>query len=323
MRTAVLAYDGCLASGVSGFVDTLAVADHLQGGPLGTVRVLSDGGGPVRCFAGAILPVDGALDGPGAPDAGWDVVYVPPAFGVEEPPPGAAAWVKAAHAAGAVACAACAGVFVLAEAGMLEGRAATTHWGLAGAFAARYPGVALEPDRMLVDGGDYVCAGGVTAYFDLALHLVARFASPDTAAACARTLLLDPGRERQTPYMSLLAPAGHADPAMRRALAWLEDNHARPVRITELAAAVHLSARTLERRFKAATKRTPRQYVQAVRVEHAKRLLESGGEPVGVIAGMVGYADATAFCSVFKTLTGLPPGEYRRRFRCGGRREGV
>lgn len=312
MRVGILAYDTCLASGVHGFSDTLAVANLLMGRNVFETAVLSVSGGPARCFSGAVVRADAALDDAGPGDRRWDIVYVPPAFGLREPDATLVAWIGAARLAGAVVCGACAGVFFLAEAGILQGRTATTHWGLARAFAARYPDVPLDLDRMLVDGGDYVCAGGMTAYFDLALHLVARHASPEAALACARTLLLDPGRARQTPYMNLLSTA--ADDAVARACRWLEDNHARPVRIGELAEATHLTERTLLRRFRKAVGRSPSQYLQAVRVERAKRLLETGGESAGEIASMVGYADAASFFKAFRELTGLTPGEYRRRF---------
>lgn len=312
MRVGILAYENCLASGVYGFADTLAVANAVVGREVFEATILSADGAPARCFSGTSVAADASLAGAGP--EGWDIVYAPPAFGLTAPGPEQAAWLGRAHARGAVACGACAGVFFLAEAGILRGRPATTHWGLAGSFAARYPGVPLEPDRMLVDGGDYICAGGVTAYFDLALHLVARHASPEAALACARTLLLDPGRVRQTPYMSLLPLPAAGDEDVAAARRWLEDNHARPVSIGELAGAVHLTGRTLLRRFRKAVGRTPAQYLQAVRIERAKRLLETGGESAGQIAAMVGYADATAFFKAFRELTGLTPGEYRRRF---------
>ncbi len=312
MRVGILACDTCFASGVHGFSDTLAVANLIMGRDVFETVVLSEDGGPVRCFAGAVVRADEALRDAGPGEGRWDIVYVPPAFGLTEPDAALAGWLGRAHASGAVACGACAGVFFLAAAGILRGRPATTHWGLAQAFAARFPDVPLDADRMLVDGGDYVCAGGVTAYFDLALHLVARHASPEAALDCARTLLLDPGRVRQTPYMSLLPTA--ADETVARACRWLEENHARPVRMRELAEAVLLTERTLLRRFRASVGRTPVQYLQAVRIERAKRLLETGGESAGEIAAMVGYADATAFFKAFRELTGLTPGEYRRRF---------
>lgn len=312
MHVGILAYENCLASGLYGFADTLAVANTVAGKEVFRTAVLSEGYGPVRCFSGTVVTADAPLFGAGAD--GWDIVYAPPSFGLEAPDPELSAWLGRAHARGAVTCGACAGVFFLAEAGILRGRLATTHWGLVGAFAARYPDVLLAPDRMLVDGGDYICAGGVTAYFDLALHLVARHASPEMALSCARTLLLDPGRVRQTPYMSLLPLPAAGDEPVAAAGRWLEDNHTRPVSIGELAEAVHLTGRTLLRRFRKAVGRTPAQYLQAVRIEHAKRLLETGGESAGEIAGMVGYADATAFFKAFRDLTGLTPGQYRRRF---------
>jgi len=312
MRVGILAYDSCLASGVHGFSDTLAVANLIMEREVFGTTVLSADGGPVRCFAGAVVRADEALSDALPGERRWDIVYIPPAFGLTEPDALLTGWLGGAHASGAVVCGACAGVFFLAGAGILRGRPATTHWGLAQAFTARFPDVPLDTDRMLVDGDDYVCAGGVTAYFDLALHLVARHASPEAALSCARTLLLDPGRVRQTPYMNLLPAA--ADKTVAKACRWLEDNHARPVRMRELAEAMFLTERTLLRRFRGSVGRTPVQYLQAVRIERAKRLLATGGESADEIAAMVGYADATAFFKAFRELTGLTPGEYRRRF---------
>lgn len=314
MRIAILAYPGCVASGVGGFADVLAVANHLRGRQLFETRVLSLDGLPVRAFHGPALPVDGRAGDRDADGAPWDAVYLPPAFGLEEPGEEATAWLSRAHAAGAVGCAACAGVFFLAAAGLLEDRVATTHWGLVEDFTRRFPGVRLEPERMLVDGGDYVCAGGLTAYFDLALHLTARFASAELAADCARTMLLDPGRTRQTPYMRLTGPPNATDPTIAEAEEWLARHHKRKVGLAELAAAVRLGERTLLRRFRKATGRTPGAYLQALRVEHAKRLLESSDLSMEEIAASTGHGDVPALHRAFKPLTGLTPGEYRRRF---------
>ncbi len=311
---AVLAYEGCLASGVSGFADALAVGNLTAGRAVFTVSILGVDGSCVRGFNGAAVPVDAALGQPG--EGAWDVAYIPPAFGTAATLAGLATWIKQAHASGTVVCAACAGVFALAGAGILQGREATTHWALAREFSQRYPDVRLDPGRILIDGGDYLCAGGVTAYFDLALRLLARFASPEAAAACARTLLLDPGRSSQTPYMSLLAPAPHADATVAKAQQWLEDNLRQLSGIGELAAALHVSERTLLRRFRKATGRTPKQYLQALRIELAKRLLATTGTPVEEVATQAGYADATAFHRLFKEMAGISPGQYRRRFSC-------
>lgn len=365
----IVAYDGCVASGVSGFADVCAVANHLSGRELFRVHVMSVTGLAVTPFSGPPMGVDGALSplppadtatpapqhtaehvpdhatkhtakhapkpaagtptmtGPQPPSIApgdtstppvthhtWHAIFIPPAFGLIMVPPPIVAWVQAAHAAGSLCCAACAGVFFLAEAGLLDGRPATTHWGLVEQFSRSYPAVNLTPQRLLVDGGSYICAGGVTAYFDLALHLVTRLASRELALHCARVLLLDPGRTEQTPYMELLATHPHGDTLIAHAQQWLETHHTRPLHLHELAAHLHCTERTLHRRFRKATGLAPVAYLQALRVEHAKRLLESTTLPASSIAQEVGYQDTPAFFRVFHSLTELTPGEYRRRF---------
>lgn len=353
----IVAYDGCVASGVNGFADVCAVANHLAGHELFRVHVMSITGLAVTPFSGPPIGVDGALspspptgtsehdspltpehvpqhatDAPTVPEAqhspitpghnttppvthnAWNAIFIPPAFGLSAVPSPIVAWVRAAHATGALCCAACAGVFFLAEAGLLDGRPATTHWGLVDQFKRSYPTVKLTPQRLLVDGGSYICAGGVTAYFDLALHLVTRLASRELALHCARVLLLDPGRTEQTPYMELLTTHPHGDTLIAHAQQWLETHHTRPLHLHELAAHLHCTERTLHRRFRKAIGLAPVAYLQALRVEHAKRLLESTTLPASSIAQEVGYQDTPAFFRVFHSLTELTPGEYRRRF---------
>ena len=272
MRVAVMAYEGCLASGVSGFADALAVGNHLAGREIFRVRIIGASESAIRGFREAPVPVDATLAATAASGAVWDVVFVPPAFGVPGSLSDLAPWLRSAHAGGALVCAACAGVFALAEAGILHGREATTHWALAREFRQRFASARLDVERIVIDGGDYVCAAGVTAYFDLALGLIARFVSPETAAACAKTLLLDPGRSSQVPYMRLLAPVSHGDAAIAAAQAWMEDNIQRPLESKVLAEAAHLGERTFLRRFKRATGKTPKDYVRALRAEFAKQI---------------------------------------------------
>jgi transcriptional regulator GlxA family with amidase domain len=304
----------------------LAVANSLAGSTLFSPHVLSDDGGPVSCFADTRLTADGSLTalpptaGKTPPRVAWDILYIPPGYGMLPHDSDHVAWITEQHEKGSIVCAACAGVFLLAETGLLKERSATTHWGLADRFARQYPDVRLHPERMLVDNGDVICAGGLTAYFDLALHLIARFVSPQLTAACARTLLLDPGRTEQTPYMHLTGPAGTDDDAVNRAMVWLEENHSRPIRVGELAARANLGERTFLRRFTKATGHTPAGYLKALRVEHAKRLLESGSMTMDAIVDAVGYRDTPSFFTLFKKMTGLTPGDYRNRFGLISRR---
>lgn len=310
MHIAVLAYHGCVASGVYGFADILAVANHIKGSAFFKTSVLSKDGQQVSVFSGPPILPEASTD---AKDD-WDVVYIPPAFGLTAPDNELVHWVRRAHSAGAVAAAACAGVFFLAEAGILASRPATTHWGLAEQLAATHPDITLLTQQMLIDGGDYICAGGVTSCFDLALHLVTRFASPELTAECSRALILDTGRVQQTPYFNLCAASHHDDEAVARAEQWLMNNYNHPVCINELAQHINVSERTLHRRFKQSTGRTPNAYLQGLRIEKAKRILESSSTPVTCVMHAVGYQDAPAFFRLFKSLTGLTPGEYRKRF---------
>lgn len=310
MLIAILAHDGCVSSGVNGFADAFAVANHLSGQQDFTVRILSENRQAVQPFSGTALAVHGGL----TESERWDAVYVPPSFGGVGPSSRQMQWLRDVHESGALACAACAGVFFLAEAGILGAGPATTHWGLAEDFSARFPSVQLEAERLLVDGGNYICAGGLTAYFDLALHLIARFRSSELAASCAHTLLLDPGRVRQTPYMQLIGNPNHGDVVVAEVEQWLAENFSKQVSVAELAERACLGERTFLRRFTRATGKPPGRYLQALRVEHAKRLLETGTEAVEEIVQAVGYRDGPAFYRVFKGMTGLTPGEYRKRF---------
>ena len=316
MRVAVIAFQGCLASGVSGFADALAVGNMVAGRSVFTVRTVGAGPSPIQGFSGTPIPADMDMESVAGDSSAWDVVYLPPSFGATGRIPSLVAWVRSAHDSGVLVCAACAGVFILAEAGILKGRAATTHWGLSEEFKQTYPDVRLDTGRILVDGGDYICAGGVTAYFDLALRLVARFVSPEAAAMSARTLLLDPGRSSQTPYMSLLAPVSHGHETVARAQEWMEVNLEHPMGVKELADVVHVSERTLLRRFRKATGHSPKEYLLGLRIELAKRLLATTGHAVEDISARVGYSDSTAFYRLFREMAGVTPGEYRRRFNC-------
>jgi transcriptional regulator GlxA family with amidase domain len=269
--------------------------------------------GPVRGFNGMELSPSALLAG----SADYGVVVVPAMLGNLDAALAdrqAVDWLRRQHARGAVLCAVCAGVFLLAETGLLEGLEATTHWNLAEPFRARYPGVRLKAERLLVDHGDVVTAGGITAYLDLCLHLVARLASRELAALCSKMLLVDPGRRSQVPYTVHSMPRGHGDAAVLRAQEWLEARLEGDASLEAAARAAGLGVRTLLRRFRKATGHTPLEYVQTLRVEAAKRLLETTDRTVEDLAGAVGYADPASFRRVFKARSGLSPGAYRRRF---------
>jgi transcriptional regulator GlxA family with amidase domain len=209
---------------------------------------------------------------------------------------------------------ACTGAFALAEAGLLDGRAATTHWAFQGLLAQRCPRVRLAPHAVIVDQGRIVTAGGATSFVNLVLFLVERLLGQDVARAASRMFLVDPNKAPQGAYAMFSTQKTHGDEQILRAQVIVEGELAQAPAVEELARRVALSPRTFVRRFRSATGNTPRDYIQRVRVEAAKRALERGDDTVGRVAASVGYGDVVAFRKVFVRLTGLTPAEYRARY---------
>ncbi len=314
----VAALPGCLVSSVTGVLDVFAVANiHAQASGDVRFRARCAGNSLARVlgFDGRSLDPDLDISAPAKGASPPDLIVLPAIFENLHgllPAPEWTAWIRECHARGSCVATVCAGSFLLAETGLLDHRPATTHWSLAGDFQRRYPRVRLRADRMLLDNGDYVCAGGATAYLDLSLHLVARFGSPELALSCARTLLIDARPPSQAPYPAFGPNMAHGDRAVLTAQEVAERRPASSV--GDLAKASGLEPRTLHRRFLARLGLSPQSYLREVRVERAKRLLASGTRSVEDIAGEVGYLDAAGFRRLFKSTTGLTPGEYRRRF---------
>jgi transcriptional regulator GlxA family with amidase domain len=245
------------------------------------------------------------------------VVIAPPSLGgLPEPAMVArlARWLACRHAEGGVLASVCAGAFLLAETGLLDGRAATTHWGLAEALGEQFPAIRIAADKLIVDDGDVITAAGVMAWTDLGLTLVERFLGPEVMLATARFLLVDPpGREQR--YYSHFAPRlGHGDAAVLKVQHWLQAQGAQDVTLAAMAGHAGLEQRTFLRRFHRATGLRPTEYCQHLRVDKARGLLEATTQSIERIAFAVGYGDAGAFRKVFQKLVGLTPGEFRRRF---------
>lgn len=223
-------------------------------------------------------------------------------------------WLKRQYQQGAHVASICTGVFLLAETGLLDDKIATLHWGFGRMLRQKYPRVKLATDRMFIDHGRIYCSAGVNAGMDLSLYLVEKFCGRQIAVQCAKTMILDLGRTAQTPYGSFLFPGDHNDPIVLEVQQWIKQHHAGPVDYEKLALEHRLSRRSLERRFKQATGLTPLAYLQRLRVETAKRLLEEGSHTFNEITYLVGYEDISFFRKVFVRLTGLRPKEYQQRF---------
>jgi transcriptional regulator GlxA family with amidase domain len=222
-------------------------------------------------------------------------------------------WLRRAYERGSDVVSACTGTFLLGEAGLLDGRTATTHWAFQALLANRYPEVRLVPQAVLVDQGRIVTAGGATSFLNLALFLVERLLGQDVAWAASRMFLIDPNKSPQGAYAAFSTQKDHGDGPILRAQELIESELARAPTVEELARGVALSRRTFVRRFHLATGNAPREYIQRVRMEAAKRALERG-DSVASVATRVGYEDAVAFRKLFVRLAGLTPAEYRSRY---------
>ena len=223
-------------------------------------------------------------------------------------------WLRKWNARGAYIAGACTGAAFLAESGILDGRKATTHWGVAEIFRERYPKVRWQTDQFVTEDGRLFCSGGVYASIDLSLYLVEKFCGHEIAIQCAKSLLLSMPRGRQSGYSVVQLSRPHSDDKIRQTEEYLQQHYDSDVSIDSLAERVGMGPRNFIRRFKAATGRVPGAYIQMLRVSAAKELLENGASSIQAVSSKIGYEDIGFFRNLFKRHTGMTPGEYRDRF---------
>lgn len=245
------------------------------------------------------------------------VLVLPPSL--EEPiSPEAAApyvdWLRHQHRQGTTLASVCAGAFLLAETGLVHKRTITTHWRYGDRFLARFPGVHLDIDQLIIDGDDILTAGGAMAWIDLGLRLVDRYLGAAVMIDTAQMLLVDPPGRQQRFYSAFAPRLAHGDTAVLEVQQWLQETGAKEVSLAALAERAGMEERTFLRRFQKATGMTTTEYSQRLRVGRAREMLQSTRLPIDRIAWDVGYGDAGAFRKVFTRIVGLSPGEYRRRF---------
>jgi transcriptional regulator GlxA family with amidase domain len=227
-------------------------------------------------------------------------------------------WIRRRHRAGASVYSACSGAVMLAETGLLDGCDATSHWGYQDLFRTCYPKVRFraEPNLAFADAaGRIVTAGGTTSWHDLALHIISRHGSPGEALRIAQVYLLKWHGEGQLPYATLVRRNPHADSVVRGCEDWLTAHSTASDALRQVTEHANIPERTLKRRFRAATGMTLIEYLQNLRVEKAKRLLEDSDIPIDEISAAAGYEDASFFRRLFKRRMGLTPSQYRKMFQ--------
>lgn len=232
--------------------------------------------------------------------------------------PAVVKWLTDMHAGGAMLSSACSGVLLLAETGLLDGREATIHWAYARTFRRNFPKVRLCLEKVLVVTGErqqFVMSGASASWHDLVLYLVARHVGPTAAQAIAKFMLLQWHADGQGPYVVFEAPTDHGDANILGAQEWLRGHFSVAAPVEEMVKRSGLAERTFKRRFTKATGYSPIAYVQHLRVEEAKRRLERTDAPIDEIGWNVGYEDPAFFRRLFKRITCITPGTYRRKFR--------
>ncbi|MFB9842435.1 GlxA family transcriptional regulator [Mucilaginibacter ginsenosidivorans] len=318
IKIGIVVYKSCTSSMVTGFWDILTLANQLHqqtcGAPVFCLELIAEKKASVKSFSGLSFTPHSTIKTGNL----YDLIYIPGFIGdadevIKNEQP-IIRWLRAVHSKNTILAAACNGNFLLGASGVLDKKKATTHWSLAAEFGNKYKLIIVQPDRMIIDNGNVISAGGVTAYLNLSLHIIQRFTTAELSLTCAKVFLVDAGRKVQTPYQVYQFSKNHGDELINRVQDWMENNYREKISLDKLAGLVNLSRKTFLRHFKKATGDTPQLYLQKLRVETAKRLLESKDITFNEITWEVGYQDVSSFHKIFKQETGLTPMSYREKF---------
>lgn len=319
IRIAILAIDGVFAATLMQARDFFHMAgvrhSKQQGLELKSAfqtRIVSPDGTAVTSFSEAVIGVDGGLDTA-------DVIILPAFWGdfdeLRAQHPQVMTWLHEQHAAGAVICGEATGVFWMAEAGLLDGKEATTYWRFFREFAERFPKVLLNQEKHLSDADNLYCAGGVTSACDMYIYLIERFCGASIAQGVSRDILYETQRSYSPGRIGFGGQKLHQDVTILQVQQWLEEHFAEKFRIEDVARQHGMSIRNFMRRFQSATGDKPLHYLQRLRIETAKGLLSATRKSIKTISYEVGYDDASFFARLFRQHAGLSPNQYRRQFQ--------
>jgi transcriptional regulator GlxA family with amidase domain len=223
-------------------------------------------------------------------------------------------WIVDRYKEGAEVASLCIGAFLLAETGLVNGLTCSTHWLFANEFRHRYPEVTLVDQRVVTDHNGIYSSGGANSHWNLLMYLVEKHVGREMAITASKFFVLDTDLQSQLPFAMFKGQKNHDDGMIHKAQEYIEDHYADRLTVTALADRFSAGRRTFERRFKSATSNTVVEYIQRVKIEAAKGMLEKARKTVAEVMYDVGYADAKAFRDLFKRITGLTPLEYRGKF---------
>ncbi len=223
-------------------------------------------------------------------------------------------WIFDQYKQGAEVASLCTGAFLLASTGLLKGKKCSTHWVAADAFRQIFPDVKLQPEKIITDEMGMYSSGGAYTFLNLMIYLVEKYCGRAMAVYCSKVLEIEIERKSQSPFAIFVGQKEHEDEPIKKAQLFMENNVSNKVSVDQLSDMFAISRRNFERRFKKATSNTPVEYLQRVKIEAAKKSLESSRENINEVMYSVGYSDSKAFRTMFKKITGLSPVNYRNKY---------
>lgn len=223
-------------------------------------------------------------------------------------------WISDHYKKGTEVASLCIGAFLLASTGLLKGKACSTHWLFANEFRTMFPDVVLTDDKIITDQNGIYSSGGASSYWNLLLYLVEKYTNREMAIMASKFFLLEMDRNTQSQFVMFKGQKDHDDLPIIKAQEFIEKKYAEKITVDELADKFGIGRRTFERRFKKATTNTVIEYIQRVKIEAAKKQLESGRKTVNEVMYDVGYTDVKAFRDVFKKIAGMSPVDYRNKY---------
>ncbi|MFI5263675.1 MAG: GlxA family transcriptional regulator [Candidatus Kapaibacterium sp.] len=223
-------------------------------------------------------------------------------------------WIVDQHEKGAEVASLCVGTFLLASTGLLEGKKCSTHWLGEKDFRKMFPDVNLVSDKIITDEQGIYSSGGANSFWNLIIYLIEKYAGRDVSILCAKIYEIEIERSSQSPFIIFSSQKDHEDEQVKEAQVFIENNFYKKITVEQLAAMTAMGRRTFERRFKKATSNTVIEYMQRVKIEAAKKSLESSKKNVNEVMYDVGYSDNKAFRTTFKKITGLSPLDYKNKY---------
>jgi len=223
-------------------------------------------------------------------------------------------WIEKQYKGGAEVASICTGAFLLASAGLLNGKSCSTHWAAVNQFNQRFPEVNLKADQLITDENGIYTNGGAYSFLNLIIYLIEKYYDRSTAIYCAKVFQIEIDRQSQSTFSIFTGQKQHDDDMVKKAQSYIENNSNEKISFEQLSAQFAVGRRNFDRRFIKATGNTPLEYAQRVKIESAKRAFESSRKTINEVMYDVGYSDVKTFREVFRKITGLSPLEYRSKY---------